>query len=209
MRRDGGDHRAPRAPRRRDRRPPRASVRLRALLSLGVVAVLGCGGTFAYWSDSATVTGATFTSGVLDLEVNGADEVSDFTVLDLAAMVPGNSTAGLLRISNSGTVPLTYTLAGSGTDADGKGLSAALTAKVTADTAVTGAAPSAGCAGAALAGSGASFTGALVPAGSARTLAVGASETLCVEATLPIAAPTSLQGATTDVTLTVSAEQVR
>ena len=73
---------------------------------------------------------------------------------------------------------------------------------------MTGAASTSGsapatCPGGVLAGTGSSLVGSLVSTG--RTLAPGASETLCVEVTLPATAPSSLQAASTTATLTFSA----
>ena len=46
------------------------SARSRAALSLGVVLAVGATGTFAAWTDSANLTGTTFTSGTLDVRDN-------------------------------------------------------------------------------------------------------------------------------------------
>ena len=85
------------------------SPRLRALLGLGLVSVLGATGTFAAWTDNAVVTGTTFTSGTIDLRVDNQDSLPAYTSLNLATMVPGNSTAAVLTIKNNGTAPLKYT----------------------------------------------------------------------------------------------------
>lgn len=185
-----------------------ASARVRALLSLGVVLAMASGGTFAYWSDTATVTGTTLTTGRLDLTVNGQDNVAGYSALNLTAMVPGNTTAGVLTIKNNGTVPFTYTMSSAGTNPDSKGLAAGLTAKVTTNAATSGTSPAATCSNAAIAGSGSSFNGALIGAGIKRSLAPGASEPICIQVTLPAGAPASLQGATTTLTFTVDATQI-
>lgn len=184
------------------RRRERGSGRVRALLSLGVVVGIGATGTYAYWTDSVTVTGTTITAGTIDLKVNNADSVTGYSALDIAAMVPGNSTAGVLTVSNSGTAPLRWSLDASASNADGKGLGAALVVKVTGDAATAGSSPTATCSGSALPGTGASFAADLVPAASPRTLAAGASETICLQATLPTGASSALQAATTTVSLT-------
>jgi alternate signal-mediated exported protein len=190
------------APRRR------RSVRARAALGLGAVLLVGVNGTYALWSDTVPVSGVTISSGVLDLKVNALDSVPAYTDLNLSGMVPGNTVAGTLTVRNAGTIPLTYYATAAATNADGKGLGAALVVKVTADAAVTGAAPARTCAGSALAQTGAAFAGNLVGApATQRALAAGASETLCVQATLPTTAVSSLQGATTNVSLTFTASQ--
>jgi predicted ribosomally synthesized peptide with SipW-like signal peptide len=190
------------------RRLARASRRadsrsLRILLSLGMVVGVGATGTFAAWTDSVTVSGTSITTGTIDLKVNSLDNVAGYTTMNIANMVPGNTTAGVLTVKNSGTAPLKYYLDASASNADGKGLGAALTAKVTADAATTGSSPAVACNGAALSGSGSAFsTGLLGSAASPRLLAAGASETLCIQATLPTSAGSSLQGATTNITFT-------
>jgi predicted ribosomally synthesized peptide with SipW-like signal peptide len=174
------------------------SVRLRALLALGAVGVLGAtGSTFAAWSDSASVAGTTFTTGTIDLKVDGQDNVTGYTALNLTTMVPGNTVAGVLTVSNSGTAPLKYTGATTASNGDGKGLATALTVKVTTAAVVTGSSPTATCGGTTVAGGGIALNGSLV--GTGRLLAPGAGETLCVQVTLPGSAASSLQGATTNV----------
>jgi predicted ribosomally synthesized peptide with SipW-like signal peptide len=177
------------------------SARVRAALSLGVVTAIGATGTFAYWTDAATVTGTTFTAGTIDLKVNNADSVSGYTALNLATMVPGNSTAGTLVIKNNGTAPLKYTATSSSTPAV---LSGAMTIKVTGDAAATGSGSSATCAGAALPGSAGTIGGATGSSllGTGRLLAPGGSETICIQVTLPANAPSSLQGTSSDVSFT-------
>ncbi|WP_082575304.1 MULTISPECIES: TasA family protein [unclassified Nocardioides] len=184
---------------RRASRGP-GSARIRAALSLGVVLSVGATGTFAYWTDSATVSGTTLTAGTIDLKTNGSDNVTGYTTLNLSAMVPGNSTAAVLTIANSGTAPLKYTASGTATNADGKDLRSALVVKVTGDATTSGTTPTVTCPGTAIAGSGTSLNGALLPTG--RLVAAGASEKVCVQVTLPAAAATALQGATTSVVLT-------
>ena len=78
------------------------SARVRAALSLGVVLGLGVTGTYAYWTDGVTIAGTSLTAGSIDLKVNGSDTVTGYTSLNISAMVPGNSTAAVLTVSNSG-----------------------------------------------------------------------------------------------------------
>ena len=179
---------------------------LRALLSLGMVVGLGTTGTYAYWTDTATVTGTAISAGTIDLKVNrGAgdqDNISDYTTMNVSTMVPGNSTAGTIVVKNNGTAPLRYYVNASGTNTDTKGLAAALDIKVTGDAATGGSGTAKTCPGTALStatGFGANMLGS---AATPRLLAAGASETLCIQATLPTNASTTLQGATTNVTFT-------
>lgn len=179
-----------------------------ALAAVGLAAALlsGVAGTFALWTDSADVGGTSVSAGRLDLKVNGADALTAYGDLSVANMMPGNSTAGVLTVQNAGTVPLTYYVTSTSSNS---ALTGNLTVKVTADAAVTGSGTAETCAGTALAGAGTSFGGNLLgSAASQRTLAAGAAETLCVQATLSSTAPSSLQGQATNVTLTFQGSQV-
>ncbi|GAA4381243.1 hypothetical protein GCM10023146_42570 [Nocardioides caricicola] len=160
-------------------------------------------GTFAYWSDAVAVSGAKFTAGTIDLRVNNLDTVTGYTSLNISTMVPGNSMAGVLTIRNNGTAPLKYTAVTTATNTDGKNLRGSLVVKVTGAATATGSSPAMTCGGTALTGSQTTLNGSLLS--TARMLAAGASETLCVQITLDAAASTTLQGATTDVVFTFNA----
>jgi predicted ribosomally synthesized peptide with SipW-like signal peptide len=193
-------HRAEVTRHRADRVPVRRSGRFRALLGLGLLGCVGTTGTWAHWTDQATVSGTSITAGTIDLRVNGSDTVTGFTTLNLATMVPGNSTAAVLTVANTGTAAVKYTVATTATNADGKGLAAALKVKLTADTGVTGSSPAQTCAGAVFGSAGDTLGGALVSTG--QSLAAGATKQLCFQVQLPVAAASSLQGGTTTVTIT-------
>lgn len=181
-----------------------SSTRLRFLLGVGLLACVGTSGTWAFWTDQATVTGTTFTAGTIDLRVDNQDTVTAYTPLNLGAMVPGNTSATVLTLKNSGTAQLRVSGTSSATNPDTKNLAAALQVKVTADTAVTGTGSAKTCAGTAIAASGTTLGGALLPA---RTLdpAPAADTKICIQVGLPGNAASSLQGATTAVTLTFTA----
>lgn len=113
------DHRAPRR---------RSTGRVRALVALAAVAVLATGmsvrGTFAFWTDTATLKTGDFASGTLDITLDdrlaGPGTVNNpgtyaNTSFALTAMLPGESVALSFPIKNIGTTPLTYTVAGTGT----------------------------------------------------------------------------------------------
>ncbi len=184
-------------------------TRVLAAMSLGVVAACAATGTFALWSDSATISGTTISSGSIDLKVNSnVDSDNGFTTMSLANMVPGNSAAGVITVRNAGNSPFTYYVDGAASNADGKGLGTALVVKVTGDATRSGASPNFTCAGSALANTGTSFAANLVQSSNPRLLAAGSSETLCVQATLPTGASTSLQNATTNASFTITANQI-
>lgn len=189
-----------------DHTPRRRTGRVRALLALGVVLGLGSLTTGAYWTDDATVTGITLSSGKLDLKLDGQDDLTGYTSLSITNMVPGQSVAAVLTVSNAGNVPFTYTATSTATNPDSKNLAGALTVKVTGATTVTGSSPTATCGGATLAGTGAALGGGLVT--TARTITPGNLERLCLQITLPTTAANSVQDASTGVTLSFNASQV-
>ena len=165
----------------------RRTGRVRALLALGVVVGLGSVTTGAYWTDDATVSGITISSGKLDLKVDGQDNVTGYTSLNIANMVPGNTVAAVLTVSNAGTVPFTYTATSTATNPDSKNLAGALTVKVTGAATVTGTSPAATRGGSTLAGTGTTLGAGLV--GTARTITPSGTDKLCIELTLPTTAP--------------------
>lgn len=184
---------------------PRHTRRALVAAVLAVATLAGVGGTYAYWTDQVEVSGVDLQAGTIDLKVDGADSVTTFTALNITAMVPGNTVAGVLTVSNAGTAPLTYYVDATATNP----LGAALVAKVTGAATTTGSTPTATCGGTTLSPSGTTFAASLVgSSASPRTLAVGASETLCVQATLPVDADSSLQGSTSALTFTFHASQV-
>lgn len=178
------------------------SKTVRILLSGGTVVGVGVMGTLAVWSDSAAVSGTTFSTGTIDLQVNNLDTVTGYTTMNISTLVPGNSTAGVLTVKNNGTAPFKYYVDATASNADTKGLGAALVVKVTGDATTTGSSPAVTCAGTALANTGTAFAANLISSTAPRLLAAGATETLCFQATLPSAASQSLSGATTNVGFT-------
>ena len=105
-----GRHAAPRRTRapRSDRRSRPWTPAVVALV--GALGLVGGLGTQAYWNDAATVSGATVTSGSLDLQVAGQDSYT-WTALSISDLAPGESTAESLTISNAGTTPFTVSIA--------------------------------------------------------------------------------------------------
>lgn len=80
-------------------------------LAAALVLLLGGQGTYAFWNDTATVTGSGFSSGKLDLTVNGAQgnpTAYAATNLTLTGMVPGESVAVSLTIANAGDADFTW-----------------------------------------------------------------------------------------------------
>lgn len=184
------------------------STRVRAALALGAVVSIAATGSLAAWTDTVTVNGTTLTAGRIDLRVNNQDAITGYSGLNISNMVPGNSVAAVVTVSNNGTVPLTYTLDSVAVDGAPAGMGAQLAARLTGASSVTGTLPNQTCGGTVITGSGSSFNGALIPNPIARTLAVGASETLCIQATLSSTAPSTIQGASTTINFTFTGSSI-
>ena len=111
-----------------------ASDRGRAALGLGVVVVVAVSGTFAHWTDSANLTGTTFTSGALDVKLNGTlpanDNVATAT-LSMTNMIPGATTAEVVTLTNNGNVSFKWSLSGGLTGSDATTFATASAMKLT------------------------------------------------------------------------------
>lgn len=184
-------------------------VRLRALLAAGMVLGLGAVGTLAAWTDESTAT-ATFTAGTLDLKLKTlpdgtlADSVA-MTSLDMTAMYPGVSKAAMVQVSNSGSVPLSYTLNGSavaGAAGLGGSLGTSLLVGVYSDGTAENTATTGSCTGVRI-GTDVALVGSLifVP----RVLPPAATENICLVVSLPATADNALQGTSTTATFTFNA----
>lgn len=167
------------APRRSSSRrsPIRRLLSASAGLLAGVaIAVIAAGGTYAYLSSTATVpSGARLTAG------SAALSVSTPLSLPTTALYPGFAVAGSAVVTNTGTVPLVLRSQGLTPPAVGTPFTGALTVGVAvvanAAACTTAVSPTV------------SGTFAAPPSGDLGTLAVGASATVCVRASLPAAAP--------------------
>lgn len=202
----------------------RRSGRARALISLAAVAALASGmsvkGTFAFWSDSATVQTGTFTSGTLDITVNGqlAGQGSNggsttVAALSLSNMVPGESVAVAFPLKNDGSTPVTYTLTGTGSEglAVTNGLQYSVAFGATpSNSGVAGEGNRLGSCGGVTATD--SNTTLLTSSPSTfatnRALATGATDSVCIVARLNFNAPNALQGLTGKASFLFASKQV-
>ena len=76
---------------------------LASLLMIGMVAAMAGAGTFAYYVDTETSVGNTFTAGTLDLEVNGENPLSSsFTIENIQPSYRETVCKGM-NLTNSGT----------------------------------------------------------------------------------------------------------
>lgn len=177
------------------------SARARAIMSIGIVLGLGAVGTLAAWSDSATATSGVFTTGSIDIKLGdpapGVDNNPNAfsTALKNEAIVPGNVVSAPLLVRNSGTVPFNYTLS---VVASNTGIGALLNSSVFA---------AATCGGTALStvtGLGTTTLFTNFP----RSIAVGATDQLCISVTMPSGTAVPALGATGTVTYTLLATSI-
>jgi predicted ribosomally synthesized peptide with SipW-like signal peptide len=74
-----------------------------SLMTIAVVGALVAGGIYAYFSDTETSSGNTFTAGTLDLNLDGGNiNVVKFTVDDVK---PGDSDGATWTVANVGNIP--------------------------------------------------------------------------------------------------------
>lgn len=202
-------HVATRRGSRRLRRQHRRGRRLRAALSLGLVGGFGALSTMAYWSDTGTATGGTFTAGVLDMKLNGADSADLSSTLLLDTMVPGESVAAHLAVQNSApsNVPFTYTATGLASGALNPYLSFEVFLGGTSSNGTSGGLRTGTCGGTS---TGATQTMATTKTviGTPQTVAVSGSQNVCVVALLLTSTPSNMQGTTGSAVFTFTAAQI-
>jgi predicted ribosomally synthesized peptide with SipW-like signal peptide len=176
--------------------------RPRAIASLGIVLGLGAIGTLAAWSDAATATSGVFSTGSIDLQLNGNQgnpTAYGFATLTKTGMMPGTSVAATLPVQNTGSTPFNYTMVANATSS-----TLAPQLKVLISTGTSNGTACSG--GAVIANNVALVSGGqanLIPM--ARPLANGASETLCFQVTLDANAPTTVQNQTVNASFNFNA----
>jgi hypothetical protein len=177
-------------------------------------------GTFtsAIFTDSATMPSSTFSTGTVDIDLSDSDETnadnlvtSDIT---FSAMAPGDQVTAPITVTNNGSLDLRYAVTSTTTE---NVLAAEL--DMTIKSGVTTCTDAGfGASGTVEYGAGdlGSTTGTNVignPTQGAdagdRTLAAGASEVLCFNVKLPLAATNASQGVTTTATFDFQAEQTK
>lgn len=75
---------------------------LKSLVTIAAVAVVAVGATGAYFSDTETSTGNSFTAGTLDLNVDGAN--TNVVKFNLSNLKPGSQPTGSYTLSNVGSI---------------------------------------------------------------------------------------------------------
>jgi camelysin-like metallo-endopeptidase len=172
-----------------------------ALLAALAALTLGAGSfSLAQFTDQDTSTWS-FTAGSIDIDAEATVGAA------VSGMMPGDSVTDDLLVSNLGTQSLRYAMTTAATGALGSALQVEVRG-VDVDTVGCGSFD-----GAPIIAAGTTLNGAAFGSNAQgfnagdRTLAGGASETLCFRATLPLSASTTLQGASSTATFTFDAEQ--
>ena len=176
------------------------SARARAIMSIGIVLGLGAVGTLAAWSDTATATSGTFTTGRLDIKVGNPavdnNPTAFSTTLANPAIFAGDTVAAGLLVSNAaGSVANTYTISVVASDA---ALGNRLNSSVH-----TGLPSGSACSGAAISTVTGLETSKPFPALN-RPLAVNGSDQLCISVTMTAGAQPS-PALTGTITYTITA----
>lgn len=209
-----------------DHRAPRETVKrrvpVRALLSLGIVLGLGATGTLAYFTDEATLTTGSFTSGKLDLTLDQGSSSTTVgqggtyakTALGIAAMIPGESVAADVSVKNNAGVAFTYKAsakldAGSTFPTSSPKLTFAVYPGTASNTGTQAAGNRAGsCTGTALFAAAGLTTTAQDVISTARSLATDASESICVRVALATDADNTYQDKSATATFVFRAAQL-
>lgn len=192
-----------------ERRPRRRVVG--GLLMLGISLVgLTSVATGAFFTDQASITGNTFTTGTVTLSATPTT-----SAVTMTNMAPGDVVTAPVTVQNTGTLAQRYSVL-STTDASDANLLAAqlsMTVKTGVTTCTTAGFSATGTTayGPGVLGS----TGGTKVLGDAasgadtgdRTLSAGASEVLCVQVSLPASTGNSYQNKTTTATFRFDAEQ--
>jgi predicted ribosomally synthesized peptide with SipW-like signal peptide len=200
----------------------------RAVLALAAVAFLATGmsvqGTFAAFTDTATMSTGPFSSGTLDIVVNGQlagpgttnnPGTTPNTSFTMTNMSPGESVATSFPVRNNGSTGLRYNVTGTATG--GLAVAGGMQYAVYFGSAATntGTEANGNRTGACGAGNtptdanGTTLTGTSTSLAADRTLAAGsAPETVCVVVRLNSTAGNALQGQTTSASLVFNARQL-
>lgn len=185
----------------------------RKLLTTAVILLAFTGmmsaGTLAMFTDTDAVAANTFTAGKISLSTNPTTAAVSF-----ANMMPGDTVTNPVVVTNdAGSAALRYAVSSVATNTDTKGLKdqLVLTVKTGVTTCTTAGFTATGIV--AYTGDLDSAAGKIIgdsaqgaQAGD-RTLAIGASETLCFQVNLPLATGNTYQSATTTATFTFDSEQ--
>ncbi len=191
------------------------SAQLRALLALGILLGLGSVGTMARFTASGTANTGSFTTGTLDVRLNGSGQTVgqggtwNNANLAIGDLTPGESLAVSFPVRNDGTTGFSYTATATATGA--------LAPQLRFSTFIGGTAGNSGNANAnnrvGTCGGNSASSGMTLGGGatnvitSAQTLNPGGSQNVCVIVQLVSTAPSSSQDDSANASFAFNAVQ--
>ncbi|MHA7269371.1 hypothetical protein [Arthrobacter sp. HLT1-20] len=183
------------------------SVRVKALLSLGLLAGFGAVSTLAAWTGTATATSDIAAATVFIAVGADADSSSTSYTIPIAPgnWYPGMSQAALVTVKNTGTSKVSYNVQGAAAGALGTAMAVGVSA---GGSVVNGSATVGTCSVAPGYSKAAGFDFPISTPHPLGSLASGGSASFCVSTLLPLAAASALQGQSTTITLTFTASTV-
>ena len=176
------------------------SRRLRAVLSIGMVIGISVVGTLALWSSTVNTRSGQFTTATISIFAD--DVVADDTKTATFAfapsgLLPGQSAAKVVTVTNTGSAALTYTALVSSGNALGRGMRLTVIPGATAAANGTCSAGTALTTNTAITATPTAFT-----TGRGTVAATNGSDPLCLQLTLPPDAPANLAGTSGSVLFT-------
>jgi hypothetical protein len=195
--------------------PRFTSAQVRALLSVGILLGVGSVGTMARFTASGDATAGSFTTGSLDVRLNAAGnnvgQGGTWTnaSLAIADITPGESLAVSFPVRNDGSTGLTYTATATATGGLAPALRFSTYTGGTATNSGTAAADDrvGTCTGTAASTAVTLSGSAATVIATAQTLAVSASQNVCVLVQLSTTAASSVQGSSATASYAFNAVQ--
>lgn len=174
------------------------SRKLRALLSVGMLVGVSVVGTLALWSTTVATRSGVFTTATINILANTSKNAS--LTFAPSGILPGQSTATLVTVTNTGSTAFQYVAAA--------GSSTPLGQAMTVTAAAGGTATGGKCTG----GTALVANSAITPTtptafitGRGPVAAVTGTDTICVQLNLPLTAQANLAGTTGSVVFTFTA----
>ncbi|UVE96390.1 SipW-dependent-type signal peptide-containing protein [Dietzia sp. B32] len=191
---------------------------MRAVSALGMIFGLGAVGTTATWSQTVTAETGLFSTGSVDLKINGASPSFSFArVLNLKPTGGTSDTAGMITLRNDGAINLKYLMdmqvrpltTGVATAGSQRGDAAALGNNLTMDVFAGGTGTATTCTGGTPLVTARVLTADSTTRGlltTHRTIDRAGTDALCFRVSLKSTAPITTRMAQVGVTFTVNAE---
>ena len=174
------------------------SRKFRALLSVGMLVGVTVVGTLALWSSTVATQSGVFTTATINIQANTSKNAS--LTFAPSGILPGQSTASLVTVTNTGSTAFQYAASAGSSTALGQAMTVTAAAGATA----TGGKCTGGTS---LATNSAitSTTPTTFITGRGPVAATTGTDTICLQLNLPLTAQANLAGTTGSVVFTVTA----